>query len=453
MLLPMSRTHAWAGIAATGLVLALAAACTNGSQSRPGTPGYPPGSPAGVVGARPTEGYVSPSPRVRSAGLLRLPGFPVQQLVKYDLVDGLAVMEGDIVLGPASMLPLRYGLPAAWGGATVKGAVAMSDKSYLWPGGVIPYEIDSSNSASTVQSIQWAVAEVSKTELELRPRTAAESDYVVFRDTGNGCTSYVGRIGGAQTISTTGCGKGSLAHEILHAAGFYHEQSRSDRDAYVTINFDNIADGYEDNFEKRTQNAVDIGQYDYGSIMHYDGYAFSKNGKPTIVPLMPNASIGQREGLSLGDKAAVTQLYGGGPGGGTTVPATGGYAGSYSSQQGSVSCTQTGVAVQCTFSTGSLWCTANGDELGCAWTGSAGQGRAVFRRQATGVLAGTWGDGLSADSRGAWDLTPSGPAPTQPAPGGTFPLPWPTGSLQLPFPVPTGLPSGLPSGLPWPVQQ
>ena len=62
------------------------------------------------------------------------------------------------------------------------------------------------------------------------------------------CWSGVGREfwkNGFQEISLgSGCiRKGIMMHEILHALGFRHEQSRYDRDKYVEVFWENIKQG------------------------------------------------------------------------------------------------------------------------------------------------------------------------------------------------------------------
>jgi hypothetical protein len=375
---------------------------------------------------------------------LFLPGSGNQELVNYDVVDGVAVIEGDILLGPAQQLPFRYGIP--WLPSTsAKSAVATANRSHIWPSSTIPYVIDNTVGQETRGFIQWAVAHVSTTELKMRPAMQGDRDYVVFNAAGDGCSSYLGRIGGAQEIQVADCARGSVVHEIMHAAGFYHEQSRGDRDAYLTIVWEEISPDWRSQFDKRDGRGQDIGPYDYGSIMHYSSRAGSRTGRPTMIPKVPNATIGQREGLSQLDRAAVSALYGGGappspqpavvPPPSTPQPTTpvpppqqqwsGSFAGSYTSNRGEVGCTQSGGTVTCQYAGGSMLCSANGAALECGWSGG-GQGRAVFQRQASGVVAGTYGDFLSTNSRGQWDLTPAGPSPMPQAPPSPAPTPQPT---------------------------
>ena len=66
------------------------------------------------------------------------------------------------------------------------------------------------------------------------------------------CNSNVGRTGGQQLVSIDqGClYVGLIIHELMHAAGFYHEQCRTDRDDHVVVNWDNIQEGFKLNFNK-----------------------------------------------------------------------------------------------------------------------------------------------------------------------------------------------------------
>lgn len=71
---------------------------------------------------------------------------------------------------------------------------------------------------------------------------------------------------------------GIIMHELMHVVGFFHEQSRPDRDQYVDIIWNNIMDGMEGQFEKYEWKFVDSlnKMYDYGSVMHYAPTAFAR---------------------------------------------------------------------------------------------------------------------------------------------------------------------------------
>ncbi|KAL7061291.1 hypothetical protein AAHC03_010251 [Spirometra sp. Aus1] len=103
-------------------------------------------------------------------------------------------------------------------------------------------------------------------------------------------------------------------HQLGHVLGFYHEQSRPDRDDFVEILTKNILPGAMGEFAKKPSTYIDsLGEpYDYESIMHFKASEFAKQGKnETIRPLQccPPPQIGQRGKISEGDARQVNKLY------------------------------------------------------------------------------------------------------------------------------------------------
>uniref|UniRef100_A0A8C1AEY6 Metalloendopeptidase n=1 Tax=Cyprinus carpio carpio TaxID=630221 RepID=A0A8C1AEY6_CYPCA len=128
-----------------------------------------------------------------------------------------------------------------------------------------------------------------------------------------GCSSTVGRSGGKQqlSLSVNGCvSHGIIEHELIHSLGFHHEHTRSDRDQYVQINWQNIPEASAYNFQKKDTNNLNT-PYDYSSIMHYGRTAFAiQYGKETITPIPnPSVQIGQRTEMSNIDIQRINKLY------------------------------------------------------------------------------------------------------------------------------------------------
>ena len=140
---------------------------------------------------------------------------------------------------------------------------------------------------------------------------------------GSGCSSYVGRLERGREQSVTlgrGCfSVGIILHELLHALGIWHEQSRPDRDEYIRVISDNIKERYRFAFQKRNSYQIDYhGEgYDYNSVMHYSLTAFrNRSGLRTIEVTNEAAyiwqgrpKIGQRNGLSDSDITQLNRMY------------------------------------------------------------------------------------------------------------------------------------------------
>jgi len=239
--------------------------------------------------------------------------------VTYTIENGLAIFEGDIVLGTAEELE------KSTSGTITSKSVVISGNQYRWNNAVVPYQMAVDLSQLNRQRINDAILNWKQnTNIRFILRTKQNQsqylDFILIKPFGL-CNSNIGRRGGQQIINLAeNCSGGGLndaggiIHEFGHAIGLWHEQSREDRGNFIQINWNNILSGKRHNFEQHISDGDDIGPYDYDSIMHYHSTAFgievSGRQQITIVPTNPtDASIGQRNGLSVGDRSAVDSLY------------------------------------------------------------------------------------------------------------------------------------------------
>ncbi|PIC16298.1 hypothetical protein B9Z55_022952 [Caenorhabditis nigoni] len=191
---------------------------------------------------------------------------------------------------------------------------AHPDRRNFWPNLTISYEFYGGEE-NWRQLIRSAIRHVEQNVCFRFKENGGDRDGLRYYR-GNGCWSNVGRVGGRQLVSIGyGCDSlGIVSHETLHALGLWHEQSRDDRDNFISIAADKITRGTEGNFAKRTPaNSDNLGQpYDLGSVMHYGAKAFSYDWSSDTIKTRDwryQNTIGQRDGLSFKDAKMINTRY------------------------------------------------------------------------------------------------------------------------------------------------
>lgn len=235
------------------------------------------------------------------------------------------LVEGDIEFDPDQMAAYMEQMEKA-------GNTFAAINSNLWKtngrADTIRYYIDPYISGAT-NAIQLAIADYHRyTCIRFSKQTRKPSGPHIYFTTGSGCSSPVGRRSTGNSIKlASGCWrKGTIIHEIGHSIGLFHEQSRPDRDEYVTIKFENVISRNIHNFNKmRSSSWNDLASgYDYDSVMHYGSRFFTNNGQNTIVTkdASDQSRIGNRSGFSKTDKVQINKMYcqGGSGGSGGSTP-------------------------------------------------------------------------------------------------------------------------------------
>jgi len=211
-----------------------------------------------------------------TSGVVRVETPDGPQDIHYVVEDGLAVYEGDVILGTVAEMHQR-------GGAFKLGA--------RWPNGIIFYTFDPlfctipyvpSTCPAVQDPVRQALAGLdAATVLDLVEipwaDRAAYPGYVRFAwgstTASAGQSDSIGFRGGEQNIfirggSVPSAGSSTVPHEMLHAAGMWHEHSRWDRNQFVDYHAGCVAPGQEGNFDTEIASA-NVGPYDFASLMHY----------------------------------------------------------------------------------------------------------------------------------------------------------------------------------------
>lgn len=288
--------------------------------------------------------------------------------VTVERYGSLLLLEGDVQVTSADIED-EHGE-----GELVQKGVSRQGRNFQWPGGVVPFRFGTYNNiaddgtlSGSLSTTQRGVIEDALDELmalvpglTFRPRVASDANFITF-NLSSVCSSSIGRAPGDSELGnaalpgeqiirlSAGCvNRGVVQHEVAHALGVHHEQTRKDRDSFVRVNWGNVqgcpnnatsaadCDGCPGNPQAcgctqaqvnnntcrrahnfGTDNArSNLFGYDYESVMHYGVREFAKSGAGDSLTVLKNDpqtgapyAVGQRSRVSNTDVAVLRALY------------------------------------------------------------------------------------------------------------------------------------------------
>lgn len=195
-----------------------------------------------------------------------------------------------------------------------------------WPWGVVPVTFEPTISPERQEAFftycrLWEAG----TGVRCVPRTT-ETQYLHVRasapaENGAACYASVGRLrqageAGFVNLPDSCWSSRTVTHEIGHALGLLHEHQRPDRDAYLTVDTENIKESWQSAYSRVASMRFQT-PYDFSSVMHYparaSGTVVHDVAKPAMAARPEYAEAGARMGAattpSAGDRQAIALMY------------------------------------------------------------------------------------------------------------------------------------------------
>lgn len=226
-------------------------------------------------------------------------------------LDSVYVFQGDIRISKNSLSEFR-------------GAVRTDSR---WNDNTVHYLLSNFSSSSEAAKllVYKAIKDIeNRTYLDFIPKVKDDgvTSYLKISYTeenlGYAYSDYIGRkpigvnnIVIPKSMLVNSYGVGVTIHEICHALGMYHEQSRADRDEYINVDFSNAKDPAQfKTYKERNENGKDIGPFDFNSIMLYGSFSGSKNPmRPVMTKKDGSYFFPQEDSLSQQDVQSLIHLY------------------------------------------------------------------------------------------------------------------------------------------------